>query len=132
MADDIKARLRDATPPHHGKCLAAADHIETLEARIAELEGENERLRKSTAPQWFYAEGWEERCFHSPDEVIDFLDMESGSHVVEVPTGTPCATIWCAVTITDDDEADERFTFTEHTTEAEARAALNQEAGRDG
>lgn len=43
MTDEVKAlveRLRDPMPPHHGKCLKAADRIEALSA-------ENERLIKS-------------------------------------------------------------------------------------
>jgi hypothetical protein len=37
MTDEAKAlveRLRDPMPPHHGKCLKAADRIEALEAEV--------------------------------------------------------------------------------------------------
>lgn len=32
---DLVERLRDPTPPHHGKCLRAADRIEALERELA-------------------------------------------------------------------------------------------------
>lgn len=34
---DLVERLRDPMPPHHGKCLKAADRIETLEAEVEGL-----------------------------------------------------------------------------------------------
>lgn len=40
MADDIKARLREWNGYNDELMAEAADHIEALEARIAELEGE--------------------------------------------------------------------------------------------
>lgn len=94
--------------------------------RIAALEAENEKLRELTRGQWFYPpDGYEsEACLYSPDDVIDYCDLEPGNHVVEVNVATPLPSIWCAVHVTDDEDADERFTFTEHTSEAEARAAL--------
>ena len=99
-------------------------------AELRELRAENARLREESAkagePHWFYAEGWEERCLHSPDEAIDLLDFPPGEYVTEVSTARPCPSIWCAVRVSDDEDADERFTFTEHETEADARAALGE------
>lgn len=41
MTDDIVARLRDCTCVPHGEiCREAADEIERLRARVAELEAE--------------------------------------------------------------------------------------------
>lgn len=42
MADDIKARLREWNGYNDELMAEAADHIETLEARIAELEGRDQ------------------------------------------------------------------------------------------
>ena len=96
----------------------AADRIEALEA-------ENERLRKLTCATWFYMPDEGDRCWFSPHEVIDEMyDPEPGNHVFEVECATSLPSIWCAVRVTDDPDADERFTFTEHATEEEARAAL--------
>jgi hypothetical protein len=69
-----------------------------------------------------------DRCCFSPHEVIDEMyDPEPGNHVFEVECATSLPSIWCAVRVTDDPDADERFTFTEHATEAEARAALGEQ-----
>jgi len=103
-----------------GPMLEAADRIEALEA-------ENERLRKLTCATWFYMPDEGDRCWFSPHEVIDEMyDPEPGNHVFEVECATSLPSIWCAVRVTDDPDADERFTFTEHATEAEARAALGE------
>ena len=91
------------------------------------LEAENERLRKLTCATWFYMPDEGDRCWFSPHEVIDEMyDPEPGNHVFEVECATSLPSIWCAVRVTDDPDADERFTFTEHATEAEARAALGE------
>ena len=99
----------------------AADRIEALSAEI-------ERLRKLTYATWFYMPDEGDRCWFSPHEVIDEMyDPEPGNHVFEVECATSLPSIWCAVRVTDDPDADERFTFTEHATEAEARAALGEQ-----
>lgn len=109
---------------------AVMDHFPAMIAELRELRAENARLREESAkagePHWFYAEDWEERCLHSPDEAIDLLDFPPGEYVTEVSTARPCPSIWCAVRVSDDEDADERFTFTEHETEADARAALGE------
>ena len=98
--------------------LEAADLIETQAREI-------ERLRKLTCATWFYMPGEGDCCWFSPHEVIDEMyDPEPGNHVFEVECATSLPSIWCAVRVTDDPDADERFTFTEHATEEEARAAL--------
>lgn len=105
----------------------AADLIETQAAEIRELRAENARLRKLTCATWFYMPDEGDRCWFSPHEVIDEMyDPEPGNHVFEVECATSLPSIWCAVRVTDDPDADERFTFTEHATEAEARAALGE------
>ena len=35
--DDLVTRLHDAKPPHHRKCLQAADEIERLQAELARV-----------------------------------------------------------------------------------------------
>ncbi len=103
-----------------GMLYRAADRIEALSA-------ENERLRKLTCATWFYMPDESERCWFSPHEVIDQMyDPEPGNHVFEVECARSLPSIWCAVRVTDDPDADERFTFTEHETEADARAALGE------
>ena len=102
-----------------------------LSDRIEKLEADNARLRKLTCATWFYMPDEGDRCWFSPHEVIDEMyDPEPGNHVFEVECATSLPSIWCAVRVTDDPDADERFTFTEHATEAEARAAL-QETSHD-
>ena len=91
-----------------------------------EVERLREALSKADEPHWFYAEGWEERCLHSPDDAIGLLDFAPGQYVTEVATARPCKSIWCAVRVTDDEDADDRYRFTEHSTEEEARQALGE------
>ena len=98
--------------------------VSDMEAQLAEAQREIERLRKALEPQWFYIDGWEENCLFSIYDAIDLAGFEPGYHLLEVSTATPRPTIWCAVHVTDDDDVDARFTFTEHASEAEARAAL--------
>ena len=106
-------------------CFKAATQLQALAARVKVLEAENERLRKLTCATWFYMPDEGDCCWFSPHEVIDEMyDPEPGNHVFEVECATSLPSIWCAVRVTDDPDADERFTFTEHATEAEARAAL--------
>lgn len=94
------------------------------------LQAEVERLRRLTAGQWFYADGYDgEACCFSPAEVLDNLDLKPGRHVVRVDVATPLPSIWLAVHVRtneemDADETDDREAFTEHATEAEATTAL--------
>ena len=109
---------------HDGDTESIRAHAATLMENAA-LKAENERLRKLTCATWFYMPDEGDRCWFSPHEVIDEMyDPEPGNHVFEVECATSLPSIWCAVRVTDDPDADERFTFTEHATEAEARAAL--------
>ncbi|MGE4307332.1 MAG: hypothetical protein AB7E24_25270 [Novosphingobium sp.] len=128
---DLVERLRDYA--EHGSLpwVGIADTFSAAAARIEQLEAENARLLKLTAGQWFYPGGGHDsdRCMWSPDEVIDWLDLEPGNHVVEVDVATPLPAIWCAVHVTDDEDADERFTFTEHESEEAALAALAETGG---
>ena len=105
----------------------AATQLQALAARVKVLEAENERLRKLTCATWFYMPDEGDSCWFSPHEVIDEMyGPEPGNHVFEVECATSLPSIWCAVRVTDDPDAYERFTFTEHATEAEARAALGE------
>jgi hypothetical protein len=97
--------------------------------RVKVLEAEVERLRaalaKAQTPTWFYPADDGERCYFDPLEIIDdVFYLSPGQHVIEIDCATSLPSIWCAVTISDDEDADERCTYTEHATEAEARAAL--------
>lgn len=112
------------------RLIANAERLDQYADRIKTLEAENERLRKLTCATWFYMPDEGDRCWFSPHEVIDEMyDPEPGNHVFEVECATSLPSIWCAVRVTDDPDADERFTFTEHATEAEARAALKGTEG---
>ena len=135
MTQEVSQALQDYMEQQHGIFLSASEwdavakealtaaHTEAAELK-ARVEALTEQLRKATEPVWFYADGWEEKCLSSPDEAIDLLDFEPGEYVTRVGTARPCPDIWCAVRVTDDEDADERFTFTEHATEELARQAL--------
>lgn len=108
---------------------AGAAAIEALEADNAALKAKNEALvealAKANSPVWFYHPDHTEVCQWSPEEVIDdYYDPEPGEYVFEVECARPLPSIWCAVRVTADEDADERFTFTEHASEDEARQAL--------
>lgn len=113
---------------------AFARHRQQAEpvAEIERLREENERLRKMLVPQWFYADGYSsEDCNDSPHEVIEYLDLKPGKHVVSVDCAGPMPSIWCAVTVLtdeqmDEQETDDRVAFTEHASEDQARAALGE------
>lgn len=109
-----------------------------VQAEIVRLREENERLRKMTKPQWFYApDGYEsDYCRDSPDEVIEDFDLRPGRHVVEVHCATNLPSIWCAVEVLTGEEMNERETdegiiIREFATEAEARAALQETPRHD-
>jgi len=110
------------------ECEEAAGRIDDLGSLLsiaarqgAVMQAEIARLKQ---PSWFYDANDSERCFYSPHEVIDWIDPDAGDYLIEVTTARPCPSIWCSVRVTDDPDAGERFIFTEHATEAEARAAL--------
>ena len=44
--DDLVTRLHDAKPPHHRKCLQAADEIEVLRAELARVRACLERIER--------------------------------------------------------------------------------------
>jgi hypothetical protein len=86
------------------------------------------RMDKLPKPTWFYHPDHTDKCLYSPHEVIDdYYDPLPGNHVFEVECATSLPSIWCAVRVTDDPDADERFTYTEHATEEEARQALEED-----
>ena len=76
-------RLRDPMPPHHGKCLKAADRIEALETQLesanealreqldirATLEAENERLRGANQAAAECVAAMMEECARYRDEI---------------------------------------------------------------
>lgn len=131
MTDNVKALVDAleawASPISSGYEVPAAAQAILQAARTLTAQAEEiERLRKWTHGQWFYPPDNydQEQCMWSPDEVIDYCDLEPGHHVIEVNVATPLPSIWCAVHVTSDEDADERFTFTEYATEEQARAAL--------
>lgn len=103
-------------------CRIVEAHEKAQATRIEALEAE---LAKAKVPQWFYHPDYTEVCEFSPWDVIDGrYDPEPGNHVFEIECARPLPSIWCAVRVTADPDADERFTFTEHSSEAEAHKAL--------
>lgn len=123
----LKAMIRQLGENAAKAAYEYAENMAGLRATIAqqgeELARMREELRKANEPQWFYNPDDCEVCHYSPYEVIDYIDPDR-SGVFEVSTGRPCASIWCAVRVNDDEDADERYTFTEHATEEVARTAL--------
>ena len=104
-----------------GRSAGTHDHA----ALIAENKALREELRKAMTPSWFYHPDYTEYCMWSPYEVVDEqYDPEPGDHVFEVECAKPLPSIWCAVRVTADEDADGRFTLTEHPTEDAARQAL--------
>lgn len=98
-----------------------------LLTEIRELRAENARLKKLTIPTWFYHPDYPEYCKFDPSEVIDEdYDPLPGYHVFKIDCAVALPSIWCAVHVSNDPDADERFTHTEHASEAEARAALGE------
>lgn len=47
--DDLVTRLHDAKPPHHRKCLQAADEIERLRAELARVRKLGEAMAEDAA-----------------------------------------------------------------------------------
>ena len=125
----------EAIESAHRRAAAITSQPDPRDAEIQRLRGEVEKLRKSMIPQWFYADGYSsEECHDSPDEVIEYLDLKPGKHVVKVDCASPLPSIWCAVHIRTEQEMDALDTddcveFTEHYSEDEARAALAKSGG---
>jgi hypothetical protein len=120
MRDLILAGKAD----HHAEPFAR--HVAAERAEIARLTAE---LAKANSPTWFYHPDYTETCQFSPWDVIDYYDMDAGSHVLEVECARSLPSIWCAVTIRTTEEmdaleTDDRVVIAEYATEAEARAAL--------
>ena len=117
---------------------ALADLADAQAQEIERLKDENERLRKTLKPEWFYpADGYEsEACRWSVGEVLNenyFSDRpKTGQHVVEINVATALPSIWAAVRFNctcpdpDDCECDNDMIVTEHASEADARAALGE------
>ena len=107
--------------------VAARNSLPAILTEIRELRAENARLKKLTIPTWFYHPDYPEYCKFDPSEVIDEdYDPLPGVHVFEIHCSVALPSIWCAVYVSNDPDADERFTYTEHASEAEARAALGE------
>ena len=107
--------------------VAARNSLPAILTEIRELRAENARLKKLTNPTWFYHPDYPEYCKFDPSEVIDEdYDPLPGVHVFEIHCAAALPSIWCAVYVSNDPDADERFTYTEHASEAEARAALGE------
>ena len=110
--------------------------------RIAALEAENADLRKQlhAAKQayWFYLgeETASEDCQFSIDDVITeswgYDNRPEGQHVLLVSGARPVADMWVALRFYTDAEKDARdsddeYFYTVHATEADARAALQEQ-----
>lgn len=111
----------------------AADALTALKAERDALAAE---LAKAREPVWFYHPDYTETCQFGLWDVIEYYDLEPGKHVVEVETARPLPSIWCVVHVLTDKEkdaleTDEAWFCTEHATEAEARAALQQKDRND-
>jgi len=107
--------------------VAARNSLPAILTEIRELRAENARLKKLTIPTWFYHPDYPEYCKFDPSEVIDEdYDPLPGDHVFEIDCAVALPSIWCAVHVSNDPDDDERFTYTEHASEAEARAALGE------
>ena len=133
-----QAEACPAWPSVHGENeeeAIAAWNARAPDPRLAEVEAERDGLRAivekhQKRAEWFYVTEYEQNeCEMSIDDVLDRMDLGIGSHVICVDVAAPLPSIWCAVRILSDDEADaqetdDRTVFTEHATEVEARAAL--------
>lgn len=110
--------------------------ITRQEAEIEQKDVEIARLRKLVQPSWFYHPDQMEMCLWSPHEVVDEMyDPTPGKYVFEVECATALPSIWCAVHCLTDEEqeamvTDDRFILTEHASEEEARAALENRNDR--
>lgn len=118
---------RDYTGDDAALIVAARNSLPAMLTEIRELRAENARLKKLTIPTWFYHPDYPEYCKFDPSEVIDEgYNPPPGDHVFEIDCAAALPSIWCAVHVSNDPDADERFTHTEHASEAEARAALGE------
>lgn len=109
---------------------------DALTALKAERDALAAELAKAREPVWFYHPDYTETCQFGLWDVIEYYDLEPGKHVVEVETARPLPSIWCVVHVLTDKEkdaleTDEAWFCTEHATEAEARAALQQKDRND-
>ena len=120
-------------------CAPFADQtagVPEMAAALGALLNERDALRRLTQPEWFYpADGYDgENCYFGVHEVLDehyFWDRcKTGEHVVEINVATSLPSIWAAVRFQcdcedrDDCQCDNEMIVTEHSSEAEARAAL--------
>ncbi|MFT4056880.1 MAG: hypothetical protein QM681_20410 [Novosphingobium sp.] len=124
MADSLIDRLRNT------RVLSMRNQIALQEEAANEIE----RLRKMFVPQWFYADGYSsEDCNDSPAEVIEYLDLEPGKHVIQIDCAGPMPSIWCAVHVLtgaekDALDSDDDQVVTEFDSKEAAEAAIAQEA----
>lgn len=131
----------DGRCPHDRNLVTGAiNALPTLLDALAALKAERDalaaELAKAREPVWFYHPYYTETCQFGLWDVIEYCDLEPGKHVVEVETARPLPSIWCVVHVLTDKEkdaleTDEAWFCTEHATEAEARAALQQKDRND-
>lgn len=120
-------------------CALFADQaagVPEMAAALRDLLDERDSLRKQLQPEWFYLDaGYEsDSCRFDVFEVLEedyFWDRpKTGEHVVEIDVATRLPSIWAAVRFQcdcedkDDCECDNEMIVTQHSSEAEARAAL--------
>lgn len=122
---------------------SAHEALEALRAQLAAAEAREARLREEIAklsrPEWFYdADGEMERADCSVGEVVESVlewHREPGDYhkprLIEVATAKPLPSIWVIARAYTDEEKnehddDEPYNIREFSTEAEARAALQE------
>lgn len=121
---------------------SAHEALEALRAELAAAEAREARLREEIAklswPEWFYdADGEMETADCSVEEVVESVlewHCEPGDYhkprLIEVATAKPLPSIWVIARAYTDEEKnehdDEPYDIREFSTEAEARAALQE------
>ena len=105
--------------------------VQAAQLALNECAAEIERLRGAVVGEWFYSEGYSsEDCYYSPDEVIEYLDLNPGNHLVQINVASPLPSIWAVVHVLTKDEmvaaeTDDHETYTLYPSEAEAQKALD-------
>lgn len=121
-----------AQAEQRGHAQGAAERAE-LVAEVGRLTAEVARLKE---PHWFYLgnDCSSDQCRFGIHEIIsedfEWDNKPEGDHVMQIAGARPVPDIWVAVHYFTEAEKDARdddepYTFTEHATEAEARAALS-------
>lgn len=128
----------DDPKPHLAAAWNTRAPTEALTER-ASMAAEIERLRADVArlrePHWFYLgdDCSSDQCRFGIDECIsedfEWDNQPKGNHVLQISGARPVPDMWVALHYFTEEEMDQRgddepYTYTVHTTEEEARAAL--------